>query len=419
MTSAIERSYNEAKELYAKHGIDVDQVLERLAQIKISMHCWQGDDVRGFLNRDQDLTGGIAVTGNYPGAARTPEELRADLEKAFSLIPGKHKVNLHAIYADTEEKVDLDELEPRHFAKWVDWAKEQGLGLDFNPTCFSHEKSSDGFTLSHPDADIRRFWIDHCKASRRIGAYFGEQLGQTCVTNVWVPDGYKDIPADRLAPRRRLKESLDEVFAEPLNPAHNLDAVESKVFGLGAEAYTVGSHEFYMGYGIQNNKLICLDAGHFHPTEVISNKLSSLSLFAEGILLHVSRPVRWDSDHVVILDDELLDIGRELVRGDLLGKTHIGLDFFDASINRVAAWVIGTRNTIKALLRAMLEPAEALRQAELAGDYTTRLALSEEFKTYPFGAVWDYYCEKMGVPVREQWLADVKAYEQEVLLKRG
>ncbi len=419
MTSAIERSYNEAKELYAKHGIDVDQVLERLAQIKISMHCWQGDDVRGFLNRDQDLTGGIAVTGNYPGAARTPEELRADLEKAFSLIPGKHKVNLHAIYADTEEKVDLDALEPRHFAKWVDWAKEQGLGLDFNPTCFSHEKSSDGFTLSHPDADIRRFWIDHCKASRRIGAYFGEQLGQTCVTNVWVPDGYKDIPADRLAPRRRLKESLDEVFAEPLNPAHNLDAVESKVFGLGAEAYTVGSHEFYMGYGIQNNKLICLDAGHFHPTEVISNKLSSLSLFAEGILLHVSRPVRWDSDHVVILDDELLDIGRELVRGDLLGKTHIGLDFFDASINRVAAWVIGTRNTIKALLRAMLEPAEALRQAELAGDYTTRLALSEEFKTYPFGAVWDYYCEKMGVPVREQWLADVKAYEQEVLLKRG
>jgi len=419
MTSAIERSYNEAKELYAKHGIDVDQVLEQLAKIKISMHCWQGDDVRGFLNRDQDLTGGIAVTGNYPGAARTPEELRADLEKAFSLIPGKHKVNLHAIYADTEEKVDLDALEPRHFAKWVDWAKEQGLGLDFNPTCFSHEKSSDGFTLSHPDADIRRFWIDHCKASRRIGAYFGEQLGQTCVTNVWVPDGYKDIPADRLAPRRRLKESLDEVFAEPLNPAHNLDAVESKVFGLGAEAYTVGSHEFYMGYGIQNNKLICLDAGHFHPTEVISNKLSSLSLFAEGILLHVSRPVRWDSDHVVILDDELLDIGRELVRGDLLGKTHIGLDFFDASINRVAAWVIGTRNTIKALLRAMLEPAEALRQAELAGDYTTRLALSEEFKTYPFGAVWDYYCEKMGVPVREQWLADVKAYEQEVLLKRG
>ncbi|RUS46269.1 L-rhamnose isomerase [Cohnella sp. AR92] len=418
MDQKIARNYEIAKEQYAEHGIDVDQVLEQLEKIKISMHCWQGDDVKGFLFKDQDLTGGISVTGNYPGAARTPEELRADLEKAFSLIPGKHKVNLHAIYADTDERVDLDKLEPKHFQKWVDWAKDNGLGLDFNPTCFSHEKSSDGLTLSHPDAEIRRFWIDHVKASRRISASFGEQLGQTSVMNVWVPDGYKDLPADRLGPRKRLKESLDEAFAEELNRQHHLDAVESKLFGIGAEAYTVGSHEFYMGYGLQNNKLICLDAGHFHPTEVISNKLSALSLFAEGILLHVSRPVRWDSDHVVILDDELLDIGKELVRGDLLGKTYIGLDFFDASINRVAAWVIGTRNTIKALLRAMLEPIEALRQAELAGDYTTRLALSEEFKTYPFGAVWDYYCAKSGVPVREEWLADVKSYEQEVLLKR-
>ncbi|SDC14983.1 L-rhamnose isomerase [Paenibacillus sp. UNCCL117] len=419
MSSSIERSYNEAKELYAKHGIDVDQALEQLAKIKISMHCWQGDDVKGFLFRDQDLTGGISVTGNYPGAARTPDELRADLEKAFSLIPGKHKVNLHAIYADTNEKVDLDQLEPKHFENWVQWAKEQGLGLDFNPTLFSHEKSSDGFTLSHHDESIRKFWIDHCKASRKISAYFGEQLGQTCVTNVWIPDGFKDVPVDRLSPRKRLKESLDEIFAEELNPAYHLDAVESKLFGLGSEAYVVGSHEFYMGYGLQNNKLICLDAGHFHPTEVISNKLSSLALFAEGILLHVSRPMRWDSDHVVVLDDELLEIGKELVRGDLLGKTHIGLDFFDASINRVAAWVIGMRNTIKALLRALLEPVEALKQAELSGDYTTRLALTEEFKSYPFGAVWDYYCEKQGVPVRERWLAEVKAYEQEVLLKRG
>jgi L-rhamnose isomerase len=418
MHPKVQQSYEEAKELYAKHGIDVDQVLNRLEKIKISMHCWQGDDVRGFLSRDQDLTGGIAVTGNYPGAASTPVELRADLEKAFSLIPGKHKVNLHAIYADTEEKVELDQIEPKHFQKWVDWSKENGLGLDFNPTCFSHENSKDGFTLSHPDAAIRKFWIDHCKASRKIGAYFGEQLGQTCVTNVWVPDGYKDVPADRLAPRQRLKDALDEVFAEELNPAHNLDAVESKVFGIGSEAYVVGSHEFYMGYGIQNNKLICLDAGHFHPTEVISNKLSSLSLFTDGILLHVSRPMRWDSDHVVTLDDELIDIGRELVRGDLLDKTHIGLDFFDASINRVAAWVIGTRNTIKALLRAMLDPIEALKQAELEGDYTTRLALTEEFKSYPFGAVWDYYCAKQGVPVREDWLTEVKAYEKEVLLKR-
>ncbi|MFC0214557.1 L-rhamnose isomerase [Paenibacillus chartarius] len=419
MDNKIQANYEAAKELYAAHGIDVDQVLKQLEQIKISMHCWQGDDVRGFLNRGQDLTGGISVTGNYPGAAQTPDQLRQDLEKAFSLIPGKHKVNLHAIYADTDEKVELDQLQPKHYQKWVDWAKEQGLGLDFNPTCFSHEKSKDGFTLSHPDPEIRQFWIDHCKASRKIGAFFGEQLGQTCVTNVWIPDGFKDAPADRLAPRQRLKASLDEVFAEELNPAHNLDAVESKLFGLGSEAYVVGSHEFYMGYGIQNNKLICLDAGHFHPTEVISNKLSSLSLFTDGILLHVSRPMRWDSDHVVTLDDELIDIGRELVRGDLLGKTHIGLDFFDASINRVAAWVIGTRNTVKALLRAMLDPVEALKKAELEGDYTTRLALTEEFKTYPFGAVWDYYCASKGVPVREEWLAEVKAYEQEVLLKRG
>jgi len=419
MQQSTVNNYEAAKQLYAKHGIDVDHALEQLAQIKVSMHCWQGDDVKGFLNKDQDLTGGISVTGNYPGAARTPDELRADLEKAFSLIPGKHKVNLHAIYADTDEKVELDQIEPKHFQKWVDWAKEQELGMDFNPTCFSHEKSEDGFTLSHPDPAIRRFWIDHCKASRKIGAYFGEQLGQTCVTNVWVPDGFKDVPVDRLAPRQRLKESLDEVFAEELNPAHNLDAVESKLFGIGSEAYVVGSHEFYMGYGLQNNKLICLDAGHFHPTEVISNKLSSLSLFADGILLHVSRPMRWDSDHVVTLDDELIEIGRELVRGDLLGKTHIGLDFFDASINRVAAWVIGTRNTIKALLRAMLDPVEALKKAELEGDYTSRLALTEEFKSYPFGAVWDYYCEKNGVPVREEWLSEVKAYEQEVLLKRG
>jgi L-rhamnose isomerase len=418
MQPNIEQSYQEARKLYASHGIDVDQALALLEGIKISVHCWQGDDVRGFLNRDQDLTGGISVTGNYPGAARTPAELRADLEKAFSLIPGKHKVNLHAIYADTEEKIELDQIEPKHYQKWVDWSKEQGLGLDFNPTCFSHEKSKDGFTLSHPDPDIRRFWIDHCKASRKIGAYFGEQLGQTCVTNVWVPDGFKDVPANRIAPRQRLKDALDQVFAEKLNPAFNLDAVESKLFGLGSEAYVVGSHEFYMGYGIQNNKLICLDAGHFHPTEVISNKLSSLALFTDGILLHVSRPMRWDSDHVVTLDDELIDIGRELVRGDLLGKTHIGLDFFDASINRVAAWVIGTRNTIKALLRAMLDPVEALNKAELEGDFTTRLALTEEFKTYPFGAVWDYYCAKMGVPVREEWLAEVKTYETEVLLKR-
>lgn len=419
MRQDVARNFEEAKKLYGQHGINVDEILTELERIKISIHCWQGDDVRGFLFRDQELSGGISVTGEYPGAAGTPDQLRADLEKAMSLIPGSHKVNLHAIYADTDETVDLDQLEPRHFQSWVDWAKEQGIGLDFNPTCFSHDKSKDGFTLSHADPAIRQFWIEHCKASRRIGAYFGEQLGQTCVTNIWVPDGYKDMPVDRMAPRQRLKDSLDEIFAEAINPVWNLDAVESKLFGLGSEAYVVGSHEFYMGYGIRNNKLICLDAGHFHPTESIAGKLSSLALFTDGLLLHVSRPMRWDSDHVVIMDDELIEIGRELVRNNLLEVTHIGLDFFDASINRIAAWVIGTRNTIKALLRAKLEPVDRLKQAELEGDYTTRLAISEEFKSYPFGAVWDYYCERMGVPVREEWLSEVKRYEQDVLLKRS
>ncbi|MGO4789998.1 L-rhamnose isomerase [Paenibacillus sp. 2KB_20] len=419
MRQDVARNFEEAKKLYGQHGINVDEILTELERIKISIHCWQGDDVRGFLFRDQELSGGISVTGEYPGAAGTPDQLRADLEKAMSLIPGSHKVNLHAIYADTDESVDLDQLEPRHFQSWVEWAKEQGIGLDFNPTCFSHDKSKDGFTLSHADPAIRQFWIEHCKASRRIGAYFGEQLGQTCVTNIWVPDGYKDMPVDRMAPRQRLKDALDEIFAEEMNPQWNLDAVESKLFGLGSEAYVVGSHEFYMGYGIRNNKLICLDAGHFHPTESIAGKLSSLALFTDGLLLHVSRPMRWDSDHVVIMDDELIEIGRELVRNNLLEVTHIGLDFFDASINRIAAWVIGTRNTIKTLLRAKLEPVDKLKQAELEGDYTTRLAISEEFKSYPFGAVWDYYCERMGVPVREEWLSEVKQYEQDVLLKRS
>lgn len=419
MSNEIEKAYKLAREQYARHGMDTDLILEQLAKIKISVHCWQGDDVRGFLFQDQDLSGGISVTGSHPGAARSASELRQDLEEAFSMIPGKHKVNLHAIYADTDEKPDLNEIKSHHYEPWVTWAKEQGLGLDFNPTCFSHEKSEDGFTLSHPDEKIRKFWIDHCKAARRIGAYFGEQLGQTCVTNIWIPDGYKDNPVDRMAPRKRLLDSLDEVFAEPLDSAYNLDAVESKLFGLGSEAYVVGSHEFYMGYGIKNDKLICLDAGHFHPTETISGKLSSLALFTSGLLLHVSRPMRWDSDHVVIMDDETLEIARELIRHELLDTTHIGLDFFDASINRVAAWVIGTRSTIKALLRAMLEPTEMLKQAELEGDYTTRLALTEEFKSYPFGAIWDYYCLKSGVPVRETWLDQAKEYERNVLLQRG
>jgi len=417
MDNELKRRYEAAKVIYEGLGIHVAGAMEKLAQVKISLHCWQGDDVHGFL-RNEALSGGISVTGNYPGAARTPQELRQDLVKALSLIPGKHKVNLHAIYADTDEKVDLDQLEPKHFKPWVEWAKEQGLGLDFNPTCFSHPNFQDGFTISHPQTEIRNFWIRHCKISRRIAEYFGKELKQTCVTNFWFPDGFKDLPIDRMAPRKRMKEALDEVFAEAINPEYNVDAVESKLFGIGSESYVVGSHEFCLSYALKNNKAVCLDAGHFHPTETISNKISAIALFDTEILLHVSRPVRWDSDHVVIMDDELQEIAKELVRNHLLHKTHIGLDYFDASVNRVAAWVIGSRNMLKALLRAMLEPTEMLKEAEVKGDFTTRLAILEEVKSYPFGAIWDYYCQQQGVPVREAWLSEVKNYEKDVLLKR-
>ena len=409
--------YIAAKVKYGELGVDTDAVLEKLATVKISMHVWQGDDVKGFLS-DEELSGGISVTGNHPGAATSPDELRQDLEKAYSLIPGKHKLNLHAIYLDTDEKVDLNEIEPKHFEKWMEWAKVQELGLDFNPTFFSHPMLKDGFTLASPDKEVRDFWIEHGKRSRKIAAYFGKELGEVCVNNFWVPDGYKDNPIDRYTPRKRLMESLDEIFSEEIDKQYTLDAVESKLFGIGAEAYTVGSHEFYMGYGLTRNKLVCLDAGHFHPTEVISNKLSSLGLFSEGILLHVSRPVRWDSDHVVIMDDELQEIGRELVRSNLLDKTHIGLDFFDATINRVAAWVIGTRNTLKAVLKGMLEPTDYLKETELKGDFTTRLALTEELKDFPFTDVWNYYCEQQGVPVGLEWFKEAQQYETDVLLKR-
>lgn len=417
MTELVKARYEDAKKRYAAIGVDTDEVLKKLAEVKISMHCWQGDDVQGFLS-DAALSGGISVTGNHPGKATTPAELRQDLEKAYSLIPGKHKLNLHAIYLDTDEKVDLNEIEPKHFEKWVEWAKEQEIGLDFNPTFFSHPMFKDGFTLASPEKEVRDFWIEHGKRARKVAEYFGKELGQVSVNNFWVPDGYKDNPIDRFTPRKRLMESLDEIFAEELDKKYTLDAVESKLFGLGAEAYTVGSHEFYMGYGLTRNKLVCLDAGHFHPTEVISNKLSSLGLFSEGILLHVSRPVRWDSDHVVLMDDELQEIGKELVRNDLLGKTNIGLDFFDATINRVAAWAIGTRNTIKSILKAMLEPTDYLKEIELKGDFTTRLAYTEELKDFPFADVWNYYCEEQGVPVGLDWLKEAQEYEQDVLLKR-
>ena len=421
MTNAtqITQAYEVAKARYAAIGVDTDAVLEKLQGIKISMHCWQGDDVKGFLAPDGELTGGIMSTGNYPGAAHTPEQLRQDLEKAYSLIPGEHKLNLHAIYLDTDETVDLNEIEPCHFEKWVKWAKEQGLGLDFNPTFFSHPMMKDGFTLASPDQEVREYWIEHGKRSRKVAEYFGKELGETCYTNFWVPDGFKDNPIDRLTPRKRLMESLDEIFSEEIDEQYNVDTVESKLFGLGAETYTVGSHEFYMGYGLTRNKTILLDAGHFHPTEVISNKLSSLALFSNGLMLHVSRPVRWDSDHVVIMDDELQEIAKELVRNDLLGKTAIGLDFFDATINRIAAWVVGTRNTQKALLKAMLEPTEELKQMELDFDFTSRLVYTEELKDFPYSDVWNYFCLKNNVPVGLDWLKEVHDYEAEILKTRG
>ena len=415
----IEHAYSAAREQYARLGVDTDGALATVCDVAVSMHCWQGDDVGGFENPDAELGGGLQATGKYPGKARTPHELRADAEKAFSLIPGEHRLNLHAIYLDANRKVERNELLPEHFQSWVDWAREQGIGLDFNGTFFSHPMAESGFTLAHPDPAVRKFWIEHGIACRRIGAYFGKQLGSPCVTNVWIPDGYKDTPADRLSPRQRLIESLDAVFAEKLDPAQNLDAVESKLFGIGSESYVVGSHEFYLGYAVRNGVLLCLDAGHFHPTETITDKISSALLYLDEILLHVSRGVRWDSDHVVTLDDDLRAIAREIVRGGFLDRVHIGLDYFDASINRVAAWVIGMRNMVKALLLALLDPIASLRELEAAGDYTGRLALLEEIPTLPFGAVWDYYCLTREVPVGLSWLDEVTAYEKTALLKRG
>ncbi|WP_059102625.1 L-rhamnose isomerase [Shouchella shacheensis] len=408
-----------AKKDYEAWGIDLKEAFETVKKVPISVHCWQGDDLKGTEVVQNELSGGIDVTGNHPGAARNGDELRADLEKALSLIPGKHRINLHAMYAETNGvAVERDELEPKHFQKWVDWAKKHDLGLDFNPTVFGHPKSDDGLTLSHPDPAIRRFWIDHCKASRKIGEHFGKELGTPSLVNIWVPDGFKDTPSDRLTPRRRLKESLDEIYSDVYDENHVLDAVESKLFGIGSEAYVVGSHEFYMNYANQNNKLCLLDTGHFHPTEVVSNKLSAMLLFHDQLALHVSRPVRWDSDHVVAYDDELREIAQELVRNDSLDQVLIGLDFFDASINRVAAWAIGTRNMVKALLYAALLPHDHLKKLQDEGRFTERFALQEQFKTYPFGEVWDEYCRQQSTPIEREWLDIVKRYEEDVQLKR-
>lgn len=410
--------YESAKEIYKNIGVDTDKVLSDLKNVAISMHCWQGDDVAGFEGIGE-LSGGIQATGNYPGKARNPEELMADIDKVLSLIPGTHRINLHANYAIFEpgEEVDRDKLEPKHFAKWVEFAKERGLGLDFNPTIFSHPKA-DGLTLSSQDDSIRKFWIDHCKACLRISEYFAKELNTSCLMNIWIPDGFKDIPADRMSPRARLKDSLDQILSIGYDKNLVNVAVESKVFGIGFEACTVGSHEFYMNYAAKNDILCLLDNGHYHPTEVVSDKIPSMLLFAEKLALHVTRPVRWDSDHVVLFDDETKEIAKEIVRCDALDRVLIGLDFFDASINRISAWVVGMRNMQKALLYAMLTPNKKLASLQNDNNYTEVMMLQEELKLYPFGDVWNYFCEMNQVPEKEDWFKAVKEYETSVLSKR-
>lgn len=414
----VKKMYEEAKEKYSALGVDVDEALKTLSKVKVSVNCWQGDDIQGFMFPDQELTGGISVSGNYPGKAKNIKQLREDLDKAFSLIPGKHKLSLHSTYVDTTEDIDLDEIEPKHFKTWIDWAKEREMGLDFNPTLFSHPMSESGFTLASADDEIRDFWIEHVRRSRKVSESFGKELGQVSINNIWLPDGYKDNPIDKIGPRKRLLEALDLAREEELNTDYTVDAVEGKLFGTGVEAYTVGSHEFYLAYALTRNLLWTVDSGHFHPTEDAAEKFSSVAPFGQELYLHVSRPVRWDSDHVVILDEALQRIANTLVYDGLLEKTHVGLDFFDATINRVAAWVIGTRNTLKGILMALLSPVNELKEVEANGDYTTRLALTEEMKTYPFGAVWDYYCLTNNVPVGMDWMEEIRAYEENVLSKR-
>ncbi|KRL76261.1 L-rhamnose isomerase [Ligilactobacillus equi] len=415
---SIQEAYEVAKQRYAEIGVDTEEAMKKLAEIKLSVHCWQGDDVRGFLN-PTELGDGLSVTGNYPGRARTPEELTSDLHEALSLIPGKHKVALHSIYAVTDKKKDLDEVGPEDFKFWVDWAKKEGIGLDMNGTFFSHPMVRENLTLSSPDKDVRDFWIKVGIQSRRIANYFGQELGQQSVNNFWIPDGYKDNPVDKLAPRQRLIESLDEILAaDEFDEKNTIESYEGKLFATGIESYTVGSHEFYDNYALTRNKLWTIDAGHFHPTEDVSDKFTSFLPFGKGLMLHVSRSVRWDSDHVVIMDDALARITRSLVRDNLLDKTNVGLDFFDATVNRVAAWVVGARATQKSFLQALLAPIQDLKDAENSYDYTTRLVETEELKSFPFGAVWDEFCRRNNVPVGTDWLTEVRQYEKNVQLKR-
>ena len=419
--SDIGKTYEMARERYAQLGVDTEKAITTLESISLSIHCWQGDDVGGFETPDSRLEGGgIQVTGNYPGKARTIEELRMDLAKVYSLVPGRHRLSLHAMYGEFGAKaVDRDEIQPEHFASWIDWARDQNIKLDFNATCFSHPKTEAGFTLSSKDKEIRGFWIEHVKRCRAISAVMGRELASPCIHNLWIPDGSKDIPVDRWTHRALLKEALDEIFAVEYDPTEMRDALESKLFGIGSEACVVGSHEFYLGYALTNGKMICLDLGHFHPTESVADKVSAVLQFSDEILLHISRPIRWDSDHVVILNDDTRAIAEEIVRGNLLDRVNIGLDYFDASINRIGAWVIGARATLKSFLIALLEPGERLRELENSGDNFGRLALLEELKTMPIGAVWDYYCSSVDAPPRESWMNDVRKYESEVTSKRS
>jgi L-rhamnose isomerase len=416
----IEEAYKYAKAQYAALGVDTDEALGKLSEIKISLHCWQTDDVGGFETPDAELGGGgIQVTGNYPGKAKNIEQLRADIEKVLTLVPGKHRLNLHAIYGDFKgEKVDRDQIEVKHFQSWIDWAKKNGLGLDFNPTCFSHPYADEGYTLSSRDEKIRQFWVDHVKRTRKIAAEMGRQLGSASVNNIWVPDGSKDIPVDRNGYRELLKKSLDEIFEDKYPKEYLKDSVESKLFGIGSEAMVVGSHEFYMGYAVKNDILLCLDMGHFHPTEQVGDKISSMLKFLDGLLLHVSRGVRWDSDHVVILNDDLQLLASEIVRAKALDKINIGLDYFDGSINRIGAYVIGIRAAQLAFLNALLEPAETLKKYEESGRNFERLALLDLMKTKPFGIVYDYFCMKNNVPVSDDYIGIINRYEDEVTSKR-
>lgn len=413
--------YESAKALYASIGVDTDKAIETLKSVPVAMHCWQGDDVKGF-DQDGPLTGGIQTTGNYPGKARTPEELMADMEKVLSLVPGKKKLNLHASYAIFEpgKYVDRDKLEPKHFAKWVEFAKKHDMGIDFNPTFFSHEMVRDGLTLSSPDEEVRRFWINHGKACIRISQYFAEETGIPCVMNIWTGDGYKDIPADRMGPRMRYKESIEEILSEPFDRSKVKPCVESKVFGIGVESYTAGSAEFTLSFAATHEGCLPLmDNGHYHPTEVVSDKISALLCFFPEIALHVTRPVRWDSDHVVLFDDETREIAKEIVRNNALDRVYIATDFFDASINRISAWTVGLRSVQKALLNALLTPNKELKKLQDENRFTELMVMQDETKTMPFGDVWKEYCEQCGVPGDREWLDDVKTYEKEVLSKRN